>query len=125
MHPLVVPQATWATAWNAIVPLLQPGAIKPIVAKTFPLARAADALRYLVEGRPLRQSRPHNLTGSDEEGIPEFLSTENATGIGFSFGPLGPSFGTHAFEYGASSSPFTALECGQAANCQRAAASLA
>jgi NADPH2:quinone reductase len=28
------------------------GAIKPIVAKTFPLAKAADALRYLVEGRP-------------------------------------------------------------------------
>jgi NADPH:quinone reductase len=35
-----------------IVPLLQSGAIKPIVAKTFPLAEAADALRYLVEGRP-------------------------------------------------------------------------
>jgi NADPH2:quinone reductase len=28
------------------------GAIKPIVAKTFPLAEAAEALRYLVEGRP-------------------------------------------------------------------------
>jgi NAD(P)-dependent dehydrogenase (short-subunit alcohol dehydrogenase family) len=28
------------------------GAIKPIVAKTFPLTEAADALRYLVEGRP-------------------------------------------------------------------------
>ena len=35
-----------------IVPLLQSGAIKPIVAKTFPLTEAADALRYLVEGRP-------------------------------------------------------------------------
>ena len=33
-------------------PLLQSGAIRPIVAKTFPLAEAADALRYLVEGRP-------------------------------------------------------------------------
>jgi xanthine dehydrogenase YagS FAD-binding subunit len=32
--------------------LLQSGAIKPVVAKTFPLAEAADALRYLVEGRP-------------------------------------------------------------------------
>ena len=42
----------WADAWNVIVPLLQSGAIKPIVAKTFPLAEAADALRYLVEGRP-------------------------------------------------------------------------
>ena len=46
------PQAAWAAAWNAIVPLLHSGAIKPIVAKTFPLAKAADALRYLVEGRP-------------------------------------------------------------------------
>jgi len=35
------PQAAWAEAWNAIVPLLQSGAIKPIVAKTFPLAKAA------------------------------------------------------------------------------------
>src|SRR6267378_3644993 len=46
------PQAVLANAWNAIVSLLQSGAIKPIVAKTFPLAEAADALRYLVEGRP-------------------------------------------------------------------------
>jgi NADPH:quinone reductase len=46
------PQATVTNAWNAIVPLLQSGAIKPIVAKTFPLAEAAEALRYLVEGRP-------------------------------------------------------------------------
>jgi len=46
------PQATVTNAWNAIVPLLQSGAIKPIVAKTFPLAEAVEALRYLVEGRP-------------------------------------------------------------------------
>src|SRR5713101_6638140 len=46
------PQAAWAGAWNVIVPLLHSGAIKPIVAKTFPLAEAADALRYLVEDRP-------------------------------------------------------------------------
>ena len=46
------PHATIADAWNAIVSLLQAGAIKPIVAKTFPLAEAAEALRYLVEGRP-------------------------------------------------------------------------
>jgi NADPH2:quinone reductase len=32
--------------------LLQSGAVKPIVAKTFPLPEAADALRYLIEGRP-------------------------------------------------------------------------
>jgi NADPH:quinone reductase len=46
------PRDAWMNAWNAIVSLLQSGAIKPIVAKTFPLAEAADALRYLVEGRP-------------------------------------------------------------------------
>ena len=46
------PQAAWVDAWNVIVPLLQSGAIKPIVAKTFPLVEAATALRYLVEGRP-------------------------------------------------------------------------
>ena len=46
------PPAAWADAWNVIVPLLQSGAIMPVVAKTFPLAEAADALRYLVEGRP-------------------------------------------------------------------------
>ena len=46
------PQAAWADAWNTMVRLLQSGAIKPIVAKTFPLAEAANALRYLVEGRP-------------------------------------------------------------------------
>jgi NADPH2:quinone reductase len=46
------PRAAWADAWSVIVPLFQSGAIKPIVAKTFPLAEAADALRYLVEGRP-------------------------------------------------------------------------
>jgi NADPH:quinone reductase len=46
------PHAAWAEAWNSILPLLQSGAIKPIVAKTFPLEKAADALRYLVEGRP-------------------------------------------------------------------------
>src|SRR5258705_6179230 len=36
----VQPPAAWAKAWDAIVPLLQSGAIKPIVAKTFPLAKA-------------------------------------------------------------------------------------
>jgi NADPH2:quinone reductase len=45
-------QAAFTDAWNTIVSLLQSGAIKPIVAKTFPLAEAAGALRYLVEGRP-------------------------------------------------------------------------
>src|SRR2546428_3117894 len=46
------PQAAVTDAWNVIVSLLKSGAIKPIVAKTFPLAEAADALRYLIDGRP-------------------------------------------------------------------------
>ena len=46
------PAEVWTTAWSVIFTLLQSGAVKPIVAKTFPLAEAADALRYLVEGRP-------------------------------------------------------------------------
>ena len=46
------PKASIGAAWEAIVSLLKSGAIKPIVARTFPLAEAADALRYLVEGRP-------------------------------------------------------------------------
>lgn len=46
------PKAVVTDAWRAIVSLLKSGAIKPIVAKTFPLADAAEALRYLVEGHP-------------------------------------------------------------------------
>jgi NADPH2:quinone reductase len=46
------PKGVVAEAWNVIVSLLKSGAIKPIVAKYFPLADAADALRYLIEGRP-------------------------------------------------------------------------
>jgi len=46
------PKAVVTEAWNVIVSLLKSGAIKPIVAKTFPLADAAEALRYLIEGRP-------------------------------------------------------------------------
>src|SRR3984893_7281355 len=46
------PNASIRAAWKVIVSLLKSGAIKPIVAKTFPLAEAAAALRYLVEGRP-------------------------------------------------------------------------
>jgi NADPH2:quinone reductase len=45
-------QAALTNAWNSIVSLLESGAIKPIVAKTFPLAEAPDALRYLVEDLP-------------------------------------------------------------------------
>ena len=46
------PAAVWSVAWGVIIPLLLSGAVKPIVAKTFPLPEAADALRYLIEGRP-------------------------------------------------------------------------
>ncbi|HXA53149.1 MAG TPA: zinc-binding alcohol dehydrogenase family protein [Candidatus Acidoferrum sp.] len=46
------PQAAWAEAWSVIVPLLKSGAIKPIVAQTFPLAEATHALRYLIDDRP-------------------------------------------------------------------------
>jgi len=46
------PQETVTNAWKAIFSQLQSGAIKPIVAKTFPLVEAAEALRYLVEDRP-------------------------------------------------------------------------
>jgi len=46
------PHTAIEEAWKTIVRLLQAGGIKPIVAKTFPLAEAADALRYLTEDRP-------------------------------------------------------------------------
>ena len=46
------PKAVITNAWKVVVSLLKSGAIKPIVAKTFPLVEAATALRYLVEGRP-------------------------------------------------------------------------
>src|ERR1700733_10303210 len=42
------PHAAWDEAWRTIVALLESGAIKPIVAKTFPLAGAAEAMRYLI-----------------------------------------------------------------------------
>jgi NADPH:quinone reductase len=46
------PPAVWEQAWKTIAQLLQSGGIKPIVARTFPLVEAADALRCLVENRP-------------------------------------------------------------------------
>jgi NADPH:quinone reductase len=46
------PKASIRAAWEVIVSLLKSGAIKPIVARTFPLVEAVDALRYLIEGRP-------------------------------------------------------------------------
>jgi NADPH2:quinone reductase len=52
LNMFVQPKAAITDAWNVIASLLKSGAIKPIVAKTFPLVEAAEALRYLVEGRP-------------------------------------------------------------------------
>jgi NADPH2:quinone reductase len=46
------PTEMWSAAWDAIFPLLESGAIKPIVARTFALEDAAEALRYQIEGRP-------------------------------------------------------------------------
>ena len=44
--------SAWADAWTTLTELLNSGEVKPIVAKTFPLDAAAEALRYLVEDRP-------------------------------------------------------------------------
>jgi len=52
LNMFLQPEAVVRDAWKVIVQLLQSGKVKPIVAKTFPLIEAADALRYLVEGRP-------------------------------------------------------------------------
>jgi NADPH2:quinone reductase len=46
------PPEMWSTAWTSIITLLESGAIKPIVARTFALEDAAEALRYQIEGRP-------------------------------------------------------------------------
>ncbi len=40
-------------AWSVITGLLASGKVKPLVAKTFPLEEAAEALRYLTEERPM------------------------------------------------------------------------
>ena len=46
------PPDMWRAAWQAIYSLLDSGAIKPIVARTFALEDAAEALRYQIESRP-------------------------------------------------------------------------
>ena len=73
------PQAAWAAAWNTIVSLLQSGAITPIMAKTFPLAEAADALRYLVEGRPFGRVVLIILQALIRGGIHEEAGRKNRT----------------------------------------------
>src|ERR1700723_892912 len=52
LNMFVQSKAAVTEAWNVIVPLLKSSAIKPIVAKSFPLTEAAEALRYLIEDRP-------------------------------------------------------------------------
>ncbi len=52
LNMFLQPPEVVTDAWKVIVSLLKSGAIKPIVARTFPLTEAADALRYLIEGRP-------------------------------------------------------------------------
>lgn len=47
------PPTVWAGAWATITDLLRAGKISPIVAKTFPLAQAPEAIRHLMEDRPL------------------------------------------------------------------------
>jgi NADPH2:quinone reductase len=46
------PPAATGDAWKRLLPLFEAGALKPIVARTFPLREAPAALRYLVEERP-------------------------------------------------------------------------
>jgi NADPH2:quinone reductase len=46
------PPEMWSAAWKAIYAALESGAVKPIVAQTFALEHAAEALRYQIESRP-------------------------------------------------------------------------
>jgi NADPH2:quinone reductase len=46
------PPAMWSATWKAIYGLLESGAIKPILAQTYALEDAAEALRYQIEARP-------------------------------------------------------------------------
>ena len=46
------PPEMWKTAWRAIYSLLETRAIRPIVARTFALKDAAEALRFQIENRP-------------------------------------------------------------------------
>ena len=47
------PLSARSDAWKTITELLSSGRIVPIVSNTFPLEDAANAIRYLIEGRPL------------------------------------------------------------------------
>jgi len=41
-----------AAAWREVLPLIVNGHVKPIVERVYRFDQAADALRYLIEGRP-------------------------------------------------------------------------
>jgi NADPH2:quinone reductase len=41
-----------ATAWRDLLPLIVSGHVKPIVERVYRFDEAAEALRYLIEGRP-------------------------------------------------------------------------
>jgi NADPH:quinone reductase len=49
---VVQPGAVKRKAWEKIMALISRGAVVPVVARTFPLEQAAEALRYLHEDRP-------------------------------------------------------------------------
>ena len=46
------PPEMWRASWKAIGALLESGQVRPIVARTFALEDAAEALKYQIESRP-------------------------------------------------------------------------
>src|SRR5258707_4094981 len=46
-----------AAAWRDVIPLMVSGSVKPIVERVYPFGEAGEALRHLIEGRPLGQNR--------------------------------------------------------------------
>jgi NADPH:quinone reductase-like Zn-dependent oxidoreductase len=55
---LFAPQ-TVAAANVALLGFLKEGALEPTVAKVFPLSKAAEAVRYLIEDRPFGRVLMH------------------------------------------------------------------
>ena len=46
---------------RTLTELIDAGKVTPIIDRTYPLAEAADAVRYLAEGHPPRQGRHRRL----------------------------------------------------------------
>ncbi|MFY9531936.1 MAG: zinc-binding dehydrogenase [Candidatus Acidiferrales bacterium] len=44
--------AVIAAAWSTILPLLISEKVHPVLEKTYPMEKAAEALRHLIEDRP-------------------------------------------------------------------------